>query len=400
MENKCAICDDEIFASCHCDNCEGNGPLLCYEHFLNGPCPLEQNKPKEDATLMPKKEEFLSEVSKVSKSNSFILLPEEKAAIIDELRKAEILKTSKTRHQYRLLNRYKLIQNGEEEQLVERKKDIEETTEPRKVLSIDESYEVLVEIHKQTMHGGINMMLQLVKKSYSNITQSLVTKFVALCPHCASKSIKPKAGLVIKPIRSHNFASRGQIDLMDFQSIAYNGYRFIFNYQDHFTKFVWLRALKTKRAEEVASQLIEVFSILGPPAILQSDNGREFINSVISELKVLWPTVTIINGRPRHPQSQGSIERTHEDLKPMINSWCKENNTKDWPTALKFVTLSKNCRPHKTLGNKSPYEVVFAVTPKFGFDTTKLPEKIKDAMLNGHFPTEEEVFPDVEETSS
>ena len=211
-----------------------------------------------------------------------------------------------------------------------------------------------MEIHKQTMHGGINMMLQLTRKSYSNITQSLVTKFVGLCPHCASKSIKPKTGLVLKPIRSHNFGSRGQIDLMDFQSIAFNGYRFIFNYQDHFTKFVWLRALKTKRAEEVASQLIEVFSILGPPAILQSDNGREFTNSVISELKMLWPTVLIINGRPRHPQSQGSIERTHEDLKPMINSWCTENKTKDWPTALKFVTLAKNCRPHKTLGNKSP----------------------------------------------
>ena len=28
MENKCAICQDEIFASCHCANCEGNGPLL------------------------------------------------------------------------------------------------------------------------------------------------------------------------------------------------------------------------------------------------------------------------------------------------------------------------------------------------------------------------------------
>ena len=37
IKNKCAICQDKIFASFHCANCEGNGLLLCYEHFLNGP---------------------------------------------------------------------------------------------------------------------------------------------------------------------------------------------------------------------------------------------------------------------------------------------------------------------------------------------------------------------------
>ena len=89
MDNKCAICQDEIFASCHCANCEGNGPLLCYEHFLNGPCPLDLNKPKEDSSLMPKKEDFLLEVKNDSKANSFILLQEAKASIIDDLHKAE-----------------------------------------------------------------------------------------------------------------------------------------------------------------------------------------------------------------------------------------------------------------------------------------------------------------------
>ena len=58
MENKFAICQDEIFASCHCANCDGNGPLLCYEHFLNGPCPFDLNKPKEDSSLLPEERKF------------------------------------------------------------------------------------------------------------------------------------------------------------------------------------------------------------------------------------------------------------------------------------------------------------------------------------------------------
>ena len=53
-------------------------------------CPLDLNKPKEDSSLMPKKEDFLLEVRKESKTNSFILLQEAKASIIDDLHKAEI----------------------------------------------------------------------------------------------------------------------------------------------------------------------------------------------------------------------------------------------------------------------------------------------------------------------
>lgn len=80
----------------------------------------------------------------------------------------------------------------------------------------------------------------------------------------------------------------------------------------------------------------------------------------------------ILNGRPRHPQGQRLIERSHEDIEPMVNAWCIENNSKDWPTALRFFTLAKNSRPHKTLSNKSPYEKLFAVNPKLGVDLQKL----------------------------
>ena len=70
-------------------NCEENGPLLCYEQFLNKLCPLDLNKPKDYLSLMPKKEDFLSEVRKESKVNYFILLQKAKASFIDDLHKAE-----------------------------------------------------------------------------------------------------------------------------------------------------------------------------------------------------------------------------------------------------------------------------------------------------------------------
>ncbi|KRY02992.1 KRAB-A domain-containing protein 2, partial [Trichinella patagoniensis] len=75
-------------------------------------------------------------------------------------------------------------------------------------------------------------------------------------------------------------------------------------YLNHFTKFCILSPLKSKRAEEVASKLLEIFLTFGAPSILQSDNGREFSNAIIAELKTCWPELKLVTGRPRHPQSQ------------------------------------------------------------------------------------------------
>ena len=52
----------------------------------------------------------------------------------------------------------------------------------------------------------------------------------------------------------------------------------------------------------------------GPPLILQHDNGREFVNNVIARLKNLWLDIVIVRGRPRHPQTQGSVERANQDV--------------------------------------------------------------------------------------
>lgn len=57
-------------------------------------------------------------------------------------------------------------------------------------------------------------------------------------------------------------------------------FKYILNYQDHLTKFVRLRPLKTKTAEEVASNVKSIFCEIGAPSILHTDNGKEFANKV------------------------------------------------------------------------------------------------------------------------
>lgn len=150
-----------------------------------------------------------------------------------------------------------------------------------------------------------------------------------------------KRGLVVRPILFTQRNSRCQVDLIDMQSEKDGNYRFIMNYQDHLTKFTMLRALKTKTAEEVAYHMVDIFCIFDAPNILQSDNGREFWNQVIENLTHMWLGLKIVHGKPRHSQSQGSVERSNQDIRDMLISWMADNETRNWSEVLRFVQSKK-----------------------------------------------------------
>ena len=112
-------------------------------------------------------------------------------------------------------------------------------------------------------------------------------------------------------------------------------------YQDHLTKFCVLRPLTSKRAAEVAYQLLDIFLLHGAPCVLQSDNGSEFTAQVIVGLKHIWPNLVMVHGKPRHPQSQGSVERANCDIKDMLVAWLGGNNTTDWSIGIKSYSFRR-----------------------------------------------------------
>ena len=117
---------------------------------------------------------------------------------------------------------------------------------------------------------------------------------------------------MVKPILTNNVMSRGQVDLIDMQSQPDEDYKFILNYQDHFSKFCVLRPLKQKSACSVAKVLVDIFSLMGPPAILQSDNGREFKNQEIrNEVLEMWPGLKMV---------LSNFKKTQNGIKALIES--------------------------------------------------------------------------------
>lgn len=134
-----------------------------------------------------------------------------------------------------------------------------------------------------------------------------------------------------------------------------------------------LSPLKSKRAEEISFNLIKIYTLFGAPAILHSDNGREFVNSVITELHKMWSEVKIVHGKSRHSQSPGSVERANRDIEEILSAWMEENNSKDWPNALDIVQFRKNRSLHSGIG-RSPFKAMFGCSAQVGLLSMGIPE--------------------------
>ena len=123
-----------------------------------------------------------------------------------------------------------------------------------------------------------------------------------------------------------------QIDLIDMRHRPDGSYKWIGHYMDHWAKFHALFPLIRKCAHEVALSLQSVFSVLGTPKILHSDNGREFVNGIIRKLVKDWPgEVVIINGRPRNPKCQGLIEQGNHMVEKQLGVRLHENKGTNSP---------------------------------------------------------------------
>lgn len=235
-------------------------------------------------------------------------------------------------------------------------------------------FEILLDIHINTGHGGRDRMLSAASEKYANITAEVILIFLELCESCTLKNYAQGKGLVSKPIISKGFNDHVQVDLVDMQAQECEDFKFILVYQDHFTKLVQIRPLKRKTGKNVTRIIFEIFSILGPPKVLQSDNGREFRNRFLEQLCGNMGVI-MRHGKPRHSQCNGGVERANQDIENMLSTWKIDNPSLPWTTGLYFVQMFKNkslCAPIKM----SPFEATFGREMEIGFNDSFLPKEV------------------------
>lgn len=150
---------------------------------------------------------------------------------------------------------------------------------------------------------------------------------------------------------------------------TWNGYRYILTIQCVLTKFVVLAPMSTKSAEETAKVMFNDFVFVhGFPKVLQTDNGTEFANAVVSEITAI-SEIKHSFSTPYRPQTLGAMERNHRVLNDYLRSFSTPNN--NWAQSLKFYQFSWNTTPNHEINDFSPYQLVYgreANLPLFVFE--------------------------------
>ena len=167
-----------------------------------------------------------------------------------------------------------------------------------KILPFEETFEELFHLHVSSGHSGRDIMKEKVKEKYANVTQEVIMALLKTCEFCSTKQTKSdKKSVVVKPILSQDAFSRFQVDYIDLQSCpdtTEDGtFRFILHGQDHLTKFCFLKATENKSAATTVKAIKSWFDIIRPPAILHTDNGREFCNQVLLKIATSLKPLTL-----------------------------------------------------------------------------------------------------------
>ena len=152
------------------------------------------------------------------------------------------------------------------------------------------------------------------------------------CDRCARYhrgKLKRQTGL--HPTNIGDVWQRIFIDITGPHPISREGKKYILTGQDAFSKFCFAIPIRNREAGTVAKMLAErVFTILGVPDEIMSDNGPEFEGKLMKDLCDLLQ-IRKIHSTVYHPQSSGLIERWHRTLNSIIAKITAENQ-RDWDT--------------------------------------------------------------------
>jgi hypothetical protein len=174
------------------------------------------------------------------------------------------------------------------------------------------------------------------------------------------------------------------------------------NYMDHGVKFLFSIPIVQKTGGSIAVALLQIFTIIGPPMILQSDNGSEFhgaamndkqrrvygklvrltddeIDEIITEIKHLWPECRMVRGSPRHSQSNGGIERVNRTVQYKLGSWMTDTNSRRWSVGCRLMMWRYNTQMHRTVKD-IPYRLVFGQKPRVGISGLHLDDSLLDKL--------------------
>lgn len=134
------------------------------------------------------------------------------------------------------------------------------------------------------------------------------------------------------------------------------GNQYILVICDYATRYPEAFPLRSITTAKVITALIQLFSRVGFPDEILTDQGTNFTSSL---MKLLHEQLGIqsIRTSPYHPQTDGLVERFNQTLKRMLRKFVNDTG-KDWDKWLPFLLYAYREVPQASTGF-SPFELLY-----------------------------------------
>ena len=227
-----------------------------------------------------------------------------------------------------------------------------------------------------TMHAGISRVIQLITplfiwpEMYAEIRE-----YINACKTCSqAKPRQAQEGVTMEIEVPGSPMEWIQVDLVVLVSPRNkSNCQYLLTAICTLTNYFLIQPLAKKTGPDVIRALGRLFCVGGVPKIIQSDNGKEFKNSVVQQhanwLGVQWRFST-----PYKPSTQGRVERRHAELSKLLR--ILKLDYEQIEEEIPYIQLELNSAQDK-ITQLSPFEAFHGWAPR-------IPHVLKDFPIGTH----------------
>jgi len=177
-----------------------------------------------------------------------------------------------------------------------------------------------------------------------------------ICQRTVAKGRVTKVPLGEMPIIETPF-ERVVVDLIgEIKPKTDRGHKWILTVIDYATRYPEAVALKDISTETVAEALVEIYSRVGIPKEVLSDQGTQFVSNVMKEVSRLLSVRQLVTS-PYHPICNGLVEKFNGTLKAMLKKVSSEK-LQEWDRYIAPLLFAYRGVKQESLGF-SPFELLY-----------------------------------------
>ncbi|XP_038074478.1 uncharacterized protein LOC119742537 [Patiria miniata] len=224
----------------------------------------------------------------------------------------------------------------------------------------------VMKVAHESILGGHQGAKKTADRVLSNFfwpgVQADVTRYCRSCDICqrtVQKGRVVKVPLGKMPIIDTPF-HRVAIDIVGpIHPVSDRGNRYILTLVDYATRYPEAIPLRNIETVTVAEAMVDVFTRVGLPNEILTDQGSQFTSELMREISRLL-SVRQLTTTPYHPSCNGLVERFNGVMKQMLKRLCAEK-PRDWDRYLAPLLFAYRDTPHETTGF-SPFELLYGRT--------------------------------------